>query len=162
MWQANKVSTLLESEGIETQIVGIKSKGDKSLGGNLASSVGQFIHAVDSKLIEKEIDIAVHSSKDVPVDMVDEISNIAYLERGCTNDLLIFPSEKNHLCLEDLLQSKQESSLDDALASIPKSGKLPSDSPCPLQLKRIYPFPKVFKNFSIATAFVPCISDIRP
>ena len=122
MWQANKVSELLESEGIETQIVGIKSKGDKSLGGNLASSVGQFIHAVDSKLIEKEIDIAVHSSKDVPVDMMDEISNIAYLERGCTNDLLIFPSEKNHPSLEDLLQSKQESPLDDALASIPKSG----------------------------------------
>ena len=122
MWQANKVSELLESEGIETQIVGIKSKGDKSLGGNLASSVGQFIHAVDSKLIEKEIDIAVHSSKDVPVDMMDEISNIAYLERGCTNDLLIFPSEKNHSSLGDLLQSKQESPLDDALASIPKSG----------------------------------------
>ena len=56
MWQANKVSQLLESSGFETEIVGIKSKGDKSLGGNLASSVGQFIHAVDSQLIEKNID----------------------------------------------------------------------------------------------------------
>ena len=105
MWQANKVSQLLESSGFETEIVGIKSKGDKSLGGNLASSVGQFIHAVDSQLIEKNIDIAVHSSKDVPVTMVDAISNLAYLERGCTNDLLIFPRNDTHLSLEKLFNS---------------------------------------------------------
>ena len=92
MWQANKVCQLLESNGIATEIVGIKSKGDKSLGGNLASSVGQFIHAVDSQLIEGNIDIAVHSSKDVPVDFDEQISNLAYLQRGCTNDLLIFPN----------------------------------------------------------------------
>ena len=122
MWQANKVSQLLESNGFETEIVGIKSKGDKSLGGNLASSVGQFIHAVDSQLLEMKIDIAVHSSKDVPVDLNDEISNLAYLERGCTNDLLIFPKSEQHLNLVQLFNSKQEMSVDEALATIPKSG----------------------------------------
>ena len=122
MWQANKVSQLLESNGFETEIVGIKSQGDKSLGGNLASSVGQFIHAVDSQLLEMEIDIAVHSSKDVPVDLNDEISNLAYLERGCTNDLLIFPKSEQHLNLAQLFDSKQEMSVDEALATIPKSG----------------------------------------
>ena len=122
MWQANKVSQLLESNGFETEIVGIKSKGDKSLGGNLASSVGQFIHAVDSQLLEMKIDIAVHSSKDVPVDLADEISNLAYLERGCTNDLLIFPKNEQHLTLAHLFNSKQEMSVDEALATIPKSG----------------------------------------
>ena len=122
MWQANKVSQLLESNGFETEIVGIKSQGDKSLGGNLASSVGQFIHAVDSQLLEMKIDIAVHSSKDVPVDLNDEISNLAYLERGCTNDLLIFPKSEQHLNLAQLFNSKQEMSVDEALATIPKSG----------------------------------------
>ena len=122
MWQANKVSQLLESNGFETEIVGIKSKGDKSLGGNLASSVGQFIHAVDSQLLEMKIDIAVHSSKDVPVDLDDEISNLAYLERGCTNDLLIFPKSEQQLTLAQLFNSKQEMSVDEALATIPKSG----------------------------------------
>jgi len=122
MWQANKVCQLLESNGILTEIVGIKSKGDKSLGGNLASSVGQFIHAVDSQLIEGNIDIAVHSSKDVPVDFDEQISNLAYLERGCTNDLLIFPKSKQHTALEDLLNSAKETSVEDALATIPKSG----------------------------------------
>ncbi len=122
MWQANKVCKLLESNGIMTEIVGIKSKGDKSLGGNLASSVGQFIHAVDSQLIEGNIDIAVHSSKDVPVDFDEQISNLAYLERGCTNDLLIFPESKQHESLKDLLNSAKETSVGDALATIPKSG----------------------------------------
>ena len=122
MWQANKVCKLLESNGIMTEIVGIKSKGDKSLGGNLASSVGQFIHAVDSQLIEGNIDIAVHSSKDVPVDFDEQISNLAYLERGCTNDLLIFPKNKQHQSLKDLLNSTKETSVGDALAIIPKSG----------------------------------------
>ena len=124
MWQASKVSKILESNGLETEIVGIKSKGDKSLGGNLASSVGQFIHAVDSKLLEDEIDIAVHSSKDVPVHIVNEISNLAYLERGCTNDLLIFSGDKNHLNLEDIFNSKDEVSIDKALEMIPKSGMI--------------------------------------
>ena len=124
MWQASKVSKILESNGLETEIVGIKSKGDKSLGGNLASSVGQFIHAVDSKLLENAIDIAVHSSKDVPVHIVDEISNLAYLERGCTNDLLIFPGDKNHLNLGDIFNSKDEMSIDKALEMIPKSGMI--------------------------------------
>ena len=122
MWQANKVCQLLESNGIATEVVGIKSKGDKSLGGNLASSVGQFIHAVDSQLIEGNIDIAVHSSKDVPVDIDEEISNLAYLERGCTNDLLIFKKSEQHPALVNLLNSKQETSVDDALAIIPNSG----------------------------------------
>ena len=90
MWQANRVQKKLESQGFATQIVGISSQGDQSIGGDLASSVGQFIHAVDSELLNKNIDIAVHSSKDVPVDLDDSISNIAYLERGCTNDVLLF------------------------------------------------------------------------
>ena len=124
MWQASKVSKILKSNGLETEIVGIKSKGDKSLGGNLATSVGQFIHAVDSKLLENEIDIAVHSSKDVPVHIVNEISNLAYLERGCTNDLLIFSGDKNHLNLEDIFNSKDEMSIDKALEMIPKSGMI--------------------------------------
>ena len=51
MWQANKVQDMLNSEGLETEIIGIASQGDKSLGGDLSSSVGQFIHSVDSDLI---------------------------------------------------------------------------------------------------------------
>ena len=122
MWQASKVRQILHDNGCKTEIVGISSQGDKSLGGDLASTVGQFIHAVDRELMSGNIDIAVHSSKDVPVKISDEIVNLAYLERGCTNDLLIFPKSKGHLSLGDLLNTDHTSSLLEALAVIPKSG----------------------------------------
>ena len=100
MWQANKVKEKLENSGFKTEIVGISSSGDKSLGGDLSSSVGQFIHAVDNELISYNIDLAVHSSKDVPVEISPLLSNLAYLERGCTSDLLIFPKNKAFMNLE--------------------------------------------------------------
>ena len=122
MWQANKVRQILHDNGCKTEIVGISSQGDKSLGGDLASTVGQFIHAVDNELMAGNIDIAVHSSKDVPVKISEDIVNLAYLERGCTNDLLIFPKSKDYLSLGDLLNTDHTSSLLEALAVIPKSG----------------------------------------
>lgn len=122
MWQANKVRQILHDNGCKTEIVGISSQGDKSLGGDLASTVGQFIHAVDNELMAGNIDIAVHSSKDVPVEISSDIVNLAFLERGCTNDLLIFPKSKNHLSLGDLFNTDHTSSLLEALAVIPKSG----------------------------------------
>ena len=122
MWQANKVKQSLEKNGFTTEIIGISSMGDKSLGGDLSSSVGQFIHAVDAELFSKNIDIAVHSSKDVPVDINEDISNLAYLERGCTSDVLIFPKTEGYASLETLFTSDKDYSLDEALNIIPKSG----------------------------------------
>ncbi len=122
MWQANCVEAIINNMGIDTEIVGINSSGDKSLGGDLASSVGQFIHAVDAELISGSIDIAVHSSKDVPVTISDELTNLAYLERGYTNDVIIFRDSNGYHNLSDLLANRDESTIDQALAVVPKSG----------------------------------------
>ena len=122
MWQANCVEAIINNMGIETEIVGINSSGDKSLGGDLASSVGQFIHAVDAELISGSIDIAVHSSKDVPVTISDELTNLAYLERGYTNDVIIFRDSNGYHNLSDILANRDESTIDQALAVVPKSG----------------------------------------
>ena len=122
MWQANCVEAIINNMGIETEIVGINSSGDKSLGGDLASSVGQFIHAVDAELLSGSIDIAVHSSKDVPVTISEELTNLAYLERGYTNDVIIFRDSNGHHNLSDLLANRDESTIDQALAVVPKSG----------------------------------------
>lgn len=122
MWQANCVEAIINNMGIETEIVGINSSGDKSLGGDLASSVGQFIHAVDAELISGSIDIAVHSSKDVPVTISAELTNLAYLERGYTNDVIIFRDSNGYHNLSDLLANRDESTIDQALAVVPKSG----------------------------------------
>ena len=122
MWQANCVEAIINNMGIDTEIVGINSSGDKSLGGDLASSVGQFIHAVDAELLSGSIDIAVHSSKDVPVTIPDELTNLAYLERGFTNDVIIFRDSNGYHNLSDLLANRDESTIDQALAVVPKSG----------------------------------------
>ena len=122
MWQANCVEAIINNMGIETEIVGINSSGDKSLGGDLASSVGQFIHAVDAELISGSIDIAVHSSKDVPVTISAELTNLAYLERGYTNDVIIFRDSNGYHNLSDLLANRDDSTIDQALAVVPKSG----------------------------------------
>ena len=122
MWQARKVEDQLISKGYKTEIIGISSQGDKSLGGDLSSSVGQFIHSVDAGLVSGEIDLAVHSTKDVPVDVDAYIKNLAYLKRGCTHDLLIFKKSDSHTSLEKLLSSVEVTTIDNALDIIPKSG----------------------------------------
>ena len=114
MWQANKVSQLLSDNGFTTEIVGISSTGDQSLSGDLASSVGQFIHAIDAKLTDGEVDISVHSSKDVPVDLNDSIECLAYLERGSTNDILIFPKRNDLPPLSEVLKSSKSTDVDTA------------------------------------------------
>ena len=106
MWQANYVLQKLEQSGYSAEIIGITSTGDKSLGGDLASSVGQFIHAVDAQLLAGNIDIAVHSTKDVPVTISEDFATLAYLERGCTNDLLIFPNTSNFSSIDKILDEE--------------------------------------------------------
>ena len=124
MWQANKVSQLLNDNGFSTEIIGISSKGDQSLSGDLASSVGQFIHAIDAKLVDGTVDISVHSSKDVPVDFSDSIDCLAYLERGSTNDLLIFPKREDLPSLSDVLQSSDSTDVEAALSFLPHTGMI--------------------------------------
>ena len=122
MWQANKVSKLLNDNGFDTEIIGISSKGDQSLSGDLASSVGQFIHAIDAKLVDGTVDISVHSSKDVPVDFSKSIDCIAFLERGSTNDLLIFPKREDLPSLSEVLKSSDSTDVETALSFLPHTG----------------------------------------
>ncbi|MGB0516377.1 MAG: hydroxymethylbilane synthase [Poseidonia sp.] len=103
MWQAKTVSAALEASGVATELVPLTSTGDRSLGGQLSSSVGQFIHSIDNRLLSGEIDIAVHSSKDVPVDVDDRITNLAYLERGCTTDFVLMRKTPDVPVLEEVL-----------------------------------------------------------
>ena len=122
LWQANRVSNLLNSNNIQTEIVPLSSGGDRSLGGDLSTSVGQFIHSIDAELFTKKIDIAVHSAKDVPVTYQDGICNLAYLSRGCTSDLLIFNNPEKGCRLEQLLSNSDETNVDEALNIIPNNG----------------------------------------
>lgn len=118
MWQARTVASALNDAGIETEIVQFKSTGDRSLGGNLSATVGQFIHLIDQKLNQGLIDIAVHSSKDVPTTPNDAIANLAYMERGATNDLILFRRKKDDASLYEVLDDDTNTSFSDLLERI--------------------------------------------
>ena len=111
MWQAKTVSAALEASGVATELVPLTSTGDRSLGGQLSSSVGQFIHSIDNRLLSGEIDIAVHSSKDVPVEVDDRITNLAYLERGRTTDLVLMRKTPEVPVLEEVLATETSTPL---------------------------------------------------
>jgi hydroxymethylbilane synthase len=91
IWQAQQVQQMLSSHNIDTELVPVKSDGDLDLVTPLyAMGVeGVFTKTLDSYLLSDRIDIAVHSMKDVPVQLPQGVVQAAVLERGPTGDVLL-------------------------------------------------------------------------
>jgi len=92
MWQTTHVEALLKERfGVETEIVRIKTTGDKILDSPLAKigSKGLFVKEIEIALQERRIDIAVHSAKDVPTETPAGLVIKAFLEREDPRDALI-------------------------------------------------------------------------
>ena len=99
LWQAETVQYQLELLGYLTEIVGIKSEGDLELTTPLYEMgvTGIFTKALDIALLKGEIDIAVHSMKDVPTLLPDGIAVGAVLERGNPHDILVYKGDVSDL-----------------------------------------------------------------
>ena len=99
LWQAETVQYQLELLGYPTEIVGIKSEGDLELTTPLYEMgiTGIFTKALDIALLKGEIDIAVHSMKDVPTLLPDGIAVGAVLERGNPHDILVYKGDVSDL-----------------------------------------------------------------
>ncbi|MFT3979031.1 MAG: hydroxymethylbilane synthase [Ferruginibacter sp.] len=91
VWQATQVSELLTQNGFENELLYIKSEGDINLTTPLyeIGVQGIFTRTLDIALLNKQIDIAVHSMKDVPVVLPKGIVQAAVLERGNHSDILV-------------------------------------------------------------------------
>ena len=91
LWQANHVSEQLQAKGYKTELVHIHTEGDKVLDTPLAlmGSKGVFTKALDDALINGEIDIAVHSFKDIPTELPEGIAIGAILERENPADVIV-------------------------------------------------------------------------
>ena len=91
LWQAREVARHLQNSNYLTEIVPIVSSGDKNLTQPLYALgiTGVFTRDLDVALLNDEIDIAVHSLKDVPTNLPENIELIAYLERDYPQDVLI-------------------------------------------------------------------------
>ena len=92
MYQANLVAHLLGQSGVETEIIKIDSKGDIDLIQPIykLGFSGVFTKSLDTALLNNQIDIAVHSLKDVPTNLAEGITNLAVLERAESKDILVF------------------------------------------------------------------------
>ena len=104
LWQAQEVESKLKTLGFETEIVPIISSGDKNLDQPLYALgvTGVFTKDLDIALLNKEIDIAVHSLKDVPTQLPHNIQISAVLERDFPEDVLVRNDDSKPLDIEVL------------------------------------------------------------
>ena len=104
MWQAKEVEQKLQNLGYETSLVPVLSSGDKNLNQPLYSLgiTGVFTKDLDIALLNNEIDIAVHSLKDVPTLLPQNIEISAVLERDFPQDVLVRKSSSKNKNLAEL------------------------------------------------------------
>ncbi len=126
--QANIVASILKkkNKGLYLTIKKIKTEGDSPRNNSRLALTGKdlFTRAIDKALEEKEIDIAIHSLKDVPV----ESSESGKIE------IAAFPKRENP---SDVLISKRPS---DTLETLPQNAKVGTSSARrAIQLKSVRP-----------------------
>lgn len=91
LWQAHTVQKQLQDLGHATEIIAVKSDGDLILDKPLyeLGITGIFTKTLDIAMINGQVDIAVHSMKDVPTALPKGIVQAAVLERANVLDILV-------------------------------------------------------------------------
>jgi hydroxymethylbilane synthase len=99
LWQAKTVEKLLNDLGYKTEIIAVKSQGDLLLDKPLyeLGITGIFTKTLDIAMINGEIDIAVHSMKDVPTSLPIGIMQAAVLKRANEKDILVYNNNLDFL-----------------------------------------------------------------
>lgn len=102
LWQAHTVERKLNDLGYETEIIAVKSTGDLILDKPLyeLGITGIFTKTLDIAMINGQVDIAVHSMKDVPTALPRGIVQAAVLERADVYDILVFKNNSDFLHTE--------------------------------------------------------------
>ncbi len=99
LWQANTVKNQLKALGHKVQIVKVKSTGDLILDKPLyeLGITGIFTKTLDVAMLNGDVDIAVHSMKDVPTALPQGIVQAAVLKRANYLDILAFHDNEEFL-----------------------------------------------------------------
>jgi hydroxymethylbilane synthase len=89
--QAEEVRTRLAGIGVESELVPMSTEGDRgeSSTGSLAGLKGLWVNDIVRALRDDEVDIAVHSAKDLPADGEDGVLIAAVPERASPLDVLV-------------------------------------------------------------------------
>jgi len=96
MWQAELVQKKLNEINIPTEILPITSEGDINLKQPIyqLGITGIFTRSLDIALLNNQVDIAVHSLKDVPTLLPEGIELKGFMKRGNPNDILVYKSDE--------------------------------------------------------------------
>jgi hydroxymethylbilane synthase len=94
LWQAREVARRLEAAGEASEIVVIRTSGDRLSEAVLSEAGGKrlFVKEIEDALLAGTIDLAVHSTKDLPVVLPPGLTMAAFLPRATPFDALVLPS----------------------------------------------------------------------
>ncbi|MDA0237789.1 MAG: hydroxymethylbilane synthase [Proteobacteria bacterium] len=99
LWQANRIKDLLlkAEPKLQVDILGMTTEGDQRLEASLAESSGKglFVKELEQAMLDGRADIAVHSMKDVPVDLLQDFCISAILDREDVRDAFISSKYQN-------------------------------------------------------------------
>ena len=95
LWQAHYLQDQLHALGAQTELIIIKTKGDQiqHLGFDKIEGKGFFTKEIEDALLQGEIDMAVHSMKDMPTSQPDGLALTAVSYRENPADWLIIRSD---------------------------------------------------------------------
>jgi len=99
LWQAHTVESKLNDLGYQTEIIAVKSTGDIILDVPLyeLGITGIFTKTLDVAMINGQVDVAVHSMKDVPTALPKGIVQAAVLQRASERDILVYKDSLDFL-----------------------------------------------------------------
>lgn len=99
VWQATHVQEILKENGIDSELIFIKSAGDINTKTPLyeLGVQGIFTKALDAALLNNDIDMAVHSMKDVPTLPASGTTLAAVLKRASYKDILVFKGDRKEI-----------------------------------------------------------------
>jgi hydroxymethylbilane synthase len=137
LWQANTVAArLVEAGGPPCEIVVIRTSGDRLQEAPLSEIGGKrlFVKEIEDALIRGDIDLAVHSSKDMSATLPDGLRIAAVLPREDPRDAVVLPRTAQGSGLSAL------SSIDDLVAVLGQTPSIGTGSVRRIaQLTRLFP-----------------------
>ncbi len=97
LWQAEHVKALLQARGHSVELLGMTTKGDQILDRSLSKVGGKglFVKELEVALEEGRAHIAVHSLKDVPMELPEGFALACVMEREDPRDAFVSPNYPN-------------------------------------------------------------------